>query len=322
MTRFPYVSVILPVYNGALWLKDAIQCVLDQTFKDFELIIINDGSKDNSWNIIRSFSDPRIKPHNQENIGLASTLNHGIQLASGIYIARQDQDDWMHPDRLNAQIKFLDHHPDYAAVGTWAEIRQDNNPTNRYHRHPTQNEALQFELLFDNPFVHSSMLLRREALVQIGGYSTDINRQPPEDYELWSRLARLYKVANLNSVLTAYREVENSMSRSSINPFQKKVIHLSTENLCKLLSPEYSKEQSASLSHIYHGLSMRNKNFSRKTAKAMLHLAARKINNGTTDWSSEFNHSYQRVSLHINRHFIRELCPTFLLDIIRKSRSH
>jgi glycosyltransferase involved in cell wall biosynthesis len=225
------VSVLLPVYNGAEYLVEAINSILAQTFQDFELIVINDGSTDASSEIVRSFHDKRIAFYQQQNQGLAATLNRGIEISRGKYIARQDQDDISMPERLAEQVKFLELHPDCGMVGTWAEIWVGEEKTKRTHQHPCDNLALQYELLFNNPFVHSSVMLRRSALDRVGGYSTDRNRQPPEDYELWSRIARCYEVRNISKTLLVYREVPHSMSRSGVSPFLNHLITISAENI-------------------------------------------------------------------------------------------
>jgi len=227
----PLVSVVLSARNGAADLPKAIDTILTQTFSDFELIAINNGSTDGTAAVLDGIRDPRLKVIHQDDMGLAAALNRGIALARGQYIARQDHDDWAKPTRLEKQVAFLEANPDYAMVGTRAEIWVGDKKTKRTHDHPTDNVALQLELLFDNPFVHSSMMLRKSALDAVGGYSIDPLRQPPEDYELWSRLARRHKVANLPERLTIYREIPGSMSRVGASPFQEKVRLLSAENL-------------------------------------------------------------------------------------------
>jgi glycosyl transferase family 2 len=227
----PRVSVVLSVYNGAVDLPKAIDTILAQTFSDFELIAINDGSTDGSAAVLDGVRDPRVRVINQNNLGFPAALNRGIALARGRYIGRQDHDDWAKPTRLEKQVAFLDSNPDCAMVGTRAEIWVGDRKTKRAHDHPTENATLQFELLFDNPFVHSSMLLRKSALEVIGPYTTDPARQPPEDYELWSRIARRYKVANLPERLTIYREVPNSMSRERSKSYVEKIVTISAENL-------------------------------------------------------------------------------------------
>jgi len=231
----PKVSVVMPVYNGAPYLGAAIDSILAQTLADFEFIIIDDGSKDDSAAVIRRYADPRIRFFQQTNQGLAATLNRGIGLASGEYIARQDQDDISLPARFEKQAAFLDAHPRCALVGTRAEIREGGKLTSRAHNHPAASHVLKFELLFDNPFVHSSVLLRKAALAQVGLYSTDTARQPPEDYELWSRLAREFDVANIPEQLLVYREFPGSMSRDVDNPFLNKVININVENFSRYL---------------------------------------------------------------------------------------
>jgi glycosyltransferase involved in cell wall biosynthesis len=226
----PRVSVVLSVHNGAADLPKAVDSILTQTFRDFELIAINNGSTDDTAAVLDGLRDPRVRVVHQDDMGLAAALNRGIALARGRYIGRQDHDDWAKPTRLEKQVAFLEANPNCALVGTRAEIWVGDEKTKRAHDHPTGNAALQFDLLFDNPFVHSSTMLRKSALDTVGGYSTDRSRQP-EDYELWSRLARRYEVANLPERLVIYREVPGSMSRVGPNPFQEKILLISAENL-------------------------------------------------------------------------------------------
>lgn len=251
----------MPVYNGEKYLHEAIDSILNQTFLDFEFLIINDGSTDNSALIIKEYSDPRIIYYEQVNQGLAGTLNHGIGLSKGEYLARQDQDDISLPDRLEKQVDFLEAHPACGMVGTWAEILEIDKRAMRYHKHPHDNIILKFELLFDNPFVHSSVMIRKEVFQTIGIYSTDKSRQPPEDYEFWSRIARKYEVANIPEILQIYREVPRSMSRTGQNPFLDQVINRSIENLALITGRPISDKNLtdlASLAHAaYHRVSPR-----------------------------------------------------------------
>lgn len=247
------ISVVLPVYNGALYLQEAIDSILAQSYSEFELIIIDDGSNDNSSDIIRSYSDLRIRFYQQQNQGLAATLNNCIALATGEYIARQDQDDTSYPDRLAKQVEFLNNNLEYGMVGTWAEIWEKDKSTDRAHRHPTNDLELKFELLFNNPFVHSSMMIRKEVFDNVGGYSIDKTRQPPEDYEMWSRVAKNYKVANLPEMLHVYREMPQSMSRTGDNPFLRNLLKINTENLAFYTSSIYSQQAYYDLAALTHG---------------------------------------------------------------------
>jgi glycosyltransferase involved in cell wall biosynthesis len=229
------VSVIMPVYNGEAYLKEAIDSILGQTYDNFEFIIINDGSTDKTAAIIQEYNDVRIRYYEQANQGLAATLNRCIELSKGKYLARQDSDDVSFPERFARQIAFLDDNPDYAILGTWAEIWIEKRKTKRTHKHPSDDLILKFDLLFNNPFVHSSMMIRRSVLDETGVYSTDPSRQPPEDYELWSRVARKFKVANIPEVLQVYREVQKSESRIKVDPIHDRVVRISKENLSWVL---------------------------------------------------------------------------------------
>ena len=227
----PTVSVVLSVRNGGNDLPQALETILNQSFVDFELIAINNGSTDGTADYLDSIGDPRVRVFHQADAGLAAALNRGISLSRGRYIARQDHDDLADPSRVEKQVRFLNAHPEHALVGTRAEIWVGNKPTSRFHDHPTEDEELRFGLLFNNPFVHSSVMIRKAALDEVGSYTTDRSRQPPEDYELWSRIARRYRVANLPERLTVYREVPTSMSREGVDPFKEKLALISAENL-------------------------------------------------------------------------------------------
>ena len=231
MSSLPDVSVVLSVRNGGSDLPKAIATILEQSFTNLELIAINNGSTDGTSDFLDGIKDSRVRVHHQEDAGLAAALNRGISLARGRYIARQDHDDWALSTRVEKQVRFLDAHPNHALIGTRAEIWIGDRPTGRFHDHPTEDAALRFELLFNNPFVHSSVMMRKAALDQVGAYTTNPGRHPPEDYELWSRIARKFRVANLPERLTIYREVPSSMSRAGAHPFKQKLVNLSAENL-------------------------------------------------------------------------------------------
>jgi glycosyltransferase involved in cell wall biosynthesis len=250
----PLISVILPVYNGTPYLNESIDCILRQTHSNLELIIIDDGSTDDSVVIVSAYADPRIRFYTQKNQGLAATLNRGISLAKGAYIARQDQDDVSLPDRLSKQVTFLDAHPDYGMVGTWASIWEETKLTERFHKHHTDNLSLKFDLLFDNAFVHSSLMIRKTVFDEVEAYCTDPDRQPPEDYELWSRVARKFRVANIPEVLHVYREMPRSMSRTGNNPFLQHLLKINVENLAWATEGRYSNQSLQDLAALIHGV--------------------------------------------------------------------
>jgi glycosyltransferase involved in cell wall biosynthesis len=246
----PVVSVVLSVHNGAVELPAAIESILAQTFADFELIVINDASTDGTAAVLDGVRDPRLRVVKQREPALTVAVNRGIALARGRYIARHDHDDVSKPARFAKQVAFLDANPDFALVGTRADIWVGNEPTGRAHDHPCDCAALRFELLFQNPFVQSSVMIRKAAIDAVGGYTTDSTRERAEDYELFSRLARRYQVANIPERLTIYREVPGSRSRNGMNQERDAAVLISSENIAAALGelgPSQSDRDLASL---------------------------------------------------------------------------
>jgi len=224
-----------------------------QTYSDFEIIVINDGSLDDSGLTVHSFNDSRIRYIEQTNQGLAATLNRGIDLSHGVYVARQDQDDISLPDRLAKQVAYMQAHPECGLLGTWAQIMEIEKLSDRFHRHPTDPGELRYHLLFNNPFVHSSVMLRKSVLDQIGGYSTDPERQPPEDYELWSRISRVAEVSNIPESLLIYREIPSSMSRTGVSPFQRCLVRLCAENIALAAETQDDDPAVLAIAALTHG---------------------------------------------------------------------
>ncbi|WP_262964758.1 glycosyltransferase family 2 protein [Methylobacter psychrophilus] len=248
----PKITVLLPVYNGEEFVEQAILSILAQTFTDFELLVINDGSTDKTVEILAQCNDPRIRLIHQENMGLATTLNYGISLAQGRYIARQDHDDLSLPTRLEKQWEYMENNPDCALLGTCAEIWVSDIKQDRRHDHPTEYGPILFALLFDNPFVHSSIMMRHHNIKCVGGYSSDPLCCPPEDYELWSRLARRFKVANLSERLVIYREVAQSISRSQHSRILENVITIAAENLAHIIGLSQPNDLCFDVAAIHH----------------------------------------------------------------------
>jgi glycosyltransferase involved in cell wall biosynthesis len=239
-SQSPIVSVILPVYNAEKYLREAIDSILSQTFSDFELIIINDGSSDRSSEIACSYSDSRIIYIEQQNAGLAATLNRGIGIARGEFIARQDNDDISDNQRLRKQVDYLVNHPEVMLLGTGAEIIDENGlPTGRYLDHGSKGKNLKFHMLFNNHFVHSSVMIRRTAFEKAGIYKLDPDYF--EDHNLWSRIARVAEIHNLPDRLLKYREVHSSMSRTT-SDYMQKVVNQATENIL-FYCPEFSRRE-------------------------------------------------------------------------------
>jgi glycosyltransferase involved in cell wall biosynthesis len=199
----PAVSVLMSVHDGAPWVADAVASVLGQTDGDLELIVIDDGSTDATPARLAAVTDPRLRVQRQDRTGLTRALNRALGLARGGLIARLDADDWALPERLARQRAFLAAHPDVGLLGTAArEVDAAGAPV-REVRPPAGDAALRRALIRANPFVHSSVMVRREVLAHAGGY--DERLAVAQDYDLWMRLARLTRLANLDEVLVVRR---------------------------------------------------------------------------------------------------------------------
>lgn len=201
----PEISVVMPVYNASQYLAEAIESIVSQTFTDWELIIIDDGSTDDSKLIIKRYaqSDKRIRYYkNEQNMGVIRTLNKGINLSTGKYIARMDADDISLPTRFDTQYRFLENNADVAMCGTYALlIDEKGNETGRI-TYLESDEYLRINLLFSPSFIHPSMMIRTDVLKK---NLYDESYKHAEDYELWCRIASNHKVANLPSFLLKYR---------------------------------------------------------------------------------------------------------------------
>lgn len=211
----PYLSVIMAVYNGAAHLAQAVASVLNQTYADFEFIIVDDGSTDATPKILADFAarDARIRiVNNEPNIGLTTSLNHAWDLAQGHVIARMDADDICLPDRFSRQIAFLDHHPAAALCGTWVQTINEHGETGTIWQYPTAPTEIQFALLFGNVIAHPSVMLRK-AQFEKATLRYNPAFQRAQDYELWLRAADVLALANLPQALLQYRVSSSQISQ-------------------------------------------------------------------------------------------------------------
>ena len=202
----------MPVYNGEKYLREAIDSILNQTFTDFEFLIIDDGSTDNSLEIINSYQDPRINLiKNNDNQGLIYSLNRGLALAKGKYIARMDSDDISSPERLCVQIKFLDENPTIGLVGSSVQIIDNNKNHSSIVEFPLTHFIIQWSLCFYSPFAHPSTMIKKEILKQANGYSSQAVYV--EDYDLWQRLSKITELSNLPQILLYLRKHDNNLTK-------------------------------------------------------------------------------------------------------------
>lgn len=208
----PALSVLLPVHDGERYLRAAIESVLAQSFADFELIVLDDGSSDASREIALAARDERVRVVTSgERRGLVETLNQGLALARGELVARQDADDVSHPERFERQLRFLREHPTVALVGSEAAVIDEDGHGLRRLLLPREHLSLRWFHLFDNGFVHSSVVFRTAVVRdELGGYALP----HCEDFDLWSRLMSRTDAANLPEVLVRRRVHRGSVLRS------------------------------------------------------------------------------------------------------------
>jgi len=201
----PRITVLMSVYNGRGHLREAIESILTQTFKDFEFLIIDDASTDNSREIIKKYPVKLII--NEKNLGLTKSLNKGLKQAQGKYIARMDADDIASPYRLEKQFYFMEEHKDIVLCGSLGWIINEKGEV--IGKKNVETENIKKKLLFNNQFIHSSLFFKKE----LGFYNESFERA--QDYEFVLRIASKYKVANLKEKLISWRKSENSLSFSS-----------------------------------------------------------------------------------------------------------
>jgi glycosyltransferase involved in cell wall biosynthesis len=206
------VSVVMTVYNAERFLKGAIESVLNQTYTNFEFIIVNDGSTDRSLEIINSFKDVRINVIDQENSGVSRAANRAIGIAKGKYIARLDADDISIESRFQKQIQFLNENTDYSAIGSNAIITDIDGNYLYTSKLPTNWEELQTRIP-KFPIFNSSAIFKKDDFIKVGGYNTTFcNGNYAEDRILWYQLSALGKITNLEDVLIKHRYSPLSLS--------------------------------------------------------------------------------------------------------------
>ena len=214
--KTPLISIILPVYNGANRLKEAIESVISQSCTEWELLVIDDGSTDNIKDIVDNFvkNDSRIRYiRNEANLGIQKTLNRGLKEAQGKYIARLDDDDsWIDKDKLKKQFEFLEKNKDYVLVGTGA-ILTDENEKELSRFTMTENDSdIRNKILSKNCFIHSSVMFKKNTAFNFNGYDESRSTLHIEDYDLWLKMGTVGKFSNLSRYSVSLKQGEHTIS--------------------------------------------------------------------------------------------------------------
>lgn len=238
----PQVTVLMPVFNGAKFLEQAIASILSQSFRDFEFIVIDDASHDATPAILKGCHDPRfITIRNEQNLGLTRSLNTGLRMARGEFIARMDADDLSMPERLEVQTAYLRSHPEVGLVCSAARIIDKDDRPVGLHAPRFSPEHLFFFLNFKNCIVHSSVLFRRETASRLGGYN---ERLPfAQDYEFWCRFSKTARIFQLDQELVCWRQHKGSISAGKKELQDQAAYEVVGKNLRQLTGRQISRDE-------------------------------------------------------------------------------
>ncbi|WP_052464758.1 glycosyltransferase family 2 protein [Geoalkalibacter subterraneus] len=252
------VSVVMPVYNSEKYLRPSVESILNQTFQDFEFIIINDGSTDSSGTILKEYSksDQRIKLIEQENKGIVSALNFGFEMSDSEYVIRMDSDDISMPYRIEHQLKFMDSHPGVGASSSVFEVIDEFGELvvtdkGELFSH-CSSEMLAWSSLFTTVLCHPGSIIRKDVFSEIGGYRKEF--QYIEDHDLWLRISSISKLAITSEPLIKYRHHGNNLSTIYGKDSKNKNLHAAClyDFLKKNDLNSYSFEDCMWLWHIYY----------------------------------------------------------------------
>lgn len=247
MVIVPQVSVIMPVYNNVSFLEAAVDSVIDQSLSEFEFIIVDDASTDSSEVLLESLAkkDSRISLHrNATNLGYRKSLNIGLKIAKGKYVARMDADDVSLPYRLERQTDFLDAHGSVGVLGTGAYIVNSNGNIVGPRVMPSSHGFILWWMCFTSPFIHPTVMIRRQLLNSVGGYNTDI---VAEDYDLWWRLSHVTRLHNLSEKLLHLRKHGNNQTSRHYESYQRSGVSIASGIVNELLDEDIDSQLVANL---------------------------------------------------------------------------
>ncbi|KKR58799.1 MAG: WbfO protein [Candidatus Curtissbacteria bacterium GW2011_GWA1_40_47] len=218
--KIPKVSVIMSVYNGLPYLKEAIKSILNQTYRNFEFIIVDDASEDKTWEYLKNLKEERVKlMRNKKNLGLAASLNIALRQSQGDFIARMDADDISLPSRFEEQIKFLNKNSSIDLCGTWVDLVNDEGEIVGEKKFPVDDNNIKKALAWYSPIIHPTFMARKIFYKKMGGY--DATFDYAEDYDLLLRARGKFKMTNIGQKLLLWRLGNKRRSRSEMNKIDK-----------------------------------------------------------------------------------------------------
>jgi len=258
MSSSPKISVVMPVYNAGPYLRDAMSSILDQTFRDFEFIIINDGSTDGGAFILNEYErkDIRIKVLHQDNQGMIAALNRGCRLARGQYIARMDADDISDTRRFERQLEYIEQHAEIGILGTGTCNIDKNGRMRTQGRWPTNPKMLKWTHFFGVCVAHPTVLMRREILERVNFYRPDATHG--EDVDLWLRASKITEFGNVPEILFKYRIWNDSTSQADSKQRRPMHTELLSSFIKEFLAVEPNMEAVEGLRQTRLGIPPRN----------------------------------------------------------------
>lgn len=227
------VTVLMPVLNCAKHLNSSVRSILEQTFQDFQFLIIDDGSEDGGQDVIRRFQDPRIRLiQNESNLGVAATLNKGLALSASEYIVRMDADDVSKSNRLACQVEIMEKDAGLDICGSWVKMISDNEKS-QVIRYPTKSSAIKAYILFNNPLAHPAVILRKSSLDR-HGLRYDERIGAGQDYEFWSRCSEFCCIQNIPKVLLLWHRHSQGVTNRESEKSNKAAMTVQKHELMKL----------------------------------------------------------------------------------------
>ena len=231
----PRVTVLVPVRNGQRWIRESLVSLATQTYRDFEILLIDDGCTDSSLEIAESMGIPELRVTKGPEQGLARALSQGVVESRGSLIARQDADDISEPNRLERQVRHLDEHPNCVAVGSWAREISESGTVTGILKAPVNDRAARVRALLFSPLIHPSVMMRRSVVLSVGNYQSPGTAPYAEDYDLWSRLLQVGVIHSLPETLIRYRQSAMGITTTGAKEIAESSSHIAAANLARSL---------------------------------------------------------------------------------------
>lgn len=287
------ISIVMSVYNGEHYLTQAMDSLLSQTFPDFDVIVVNDGSTDGTTRILDDYAKQDLRVRilsNPQNIGLAVSLNRGMEEAGGKYIARMDADDISLPQRLEKQFEFMETHPDVGILGTAIEQIDSTGRVTMQRLYPSESILICWQLMYENPICHPSVMLRR-TLLKNNQYNPDLITA--QDYDLWSRLAGITLLANLPDVLLRLRKHGRNLTYQKEIQQRENSYLISQKYIESLLDRPISQDTARD---VWHYRDLKNPNHVLITTRILDEVARSILSK--SDWSTTERQVLQQKIAH------------------------